>query len=157
MIHKPSLKNAERGQSLIEMAIGSVILIMIVMGILDLGRLYFLYVALEDGAGEAALYLSINPDCPDSEHTDTDGHACTDPKNAEYRALNSGGDETNSFVDWSMAEFDYDVPSETGTGVTVQVTIAYPYRAITPLIGAITRNSPIMLTVSAAHTILQEQ
>ena len=61
---KPSagrVSQFEQGQSLVEFAVGLVVILVILCGLLDLGRAYFIYVALEDGAGEAALYLSINP------------------------------------------------------------------------------------------------
>jgi len=57
MLRTHRWQQAERGQSLVEMSIGFIILTLIVMGILDLGRVYFLNLALEDAAGEAALYL----------------------------------------------------------------------------------------------------
>ena len=51
----------ESGQSLVEVAFGMVILLVLLAGVLDLGRMYFTFVALEDSVGEAALYLAINP------------------------------------------------------------------------------------------------
>ncbi len=162
MQHIRRWEQAERGQSLVEMALGLVILTFVVMGILDLGRIYFVNVALEDAAGEAALYLSMYPDCPTSTQ-------CADKNNAQYRAKNSGGDG----VDWSAADFTYSYenfsagacdqnqvsrdldcwtttkPSTFGSGSMVRVTLRATYRILTPVIGAIVRGNSIYLYATA--------
>jgi len=51
----------ERGQSLVEMAMSLVILLLLVGGIVDLGRAFFTFMALRDSVQEGALYGSINP------------------------------------------------------------------------------------------------
>lgn len=62
-IEKMDLENnhKEGGQSLVEMAIALVILLLLVGGIVDLGRAFFTYMALRDSVQEGALYGSINP------------------------------------------------------------------------------------------------
>lgn len=57
--HNP--KNEERGQSLVEMAFGLVILLLLVGGIVDLGRAFFSTMTLRDAVQEGALYGSIDP------------------------------------------------------------------------------------------------
>lgn len=51
----------EQGQSLVEMAIALVILLLLVGGIVDLGRAFFTFMALRDAVQEGALYGSVNP------------------------------------------------------------------------------------------------
>jgi Flp pilus assembly protein TadG len=138
-------KKAEKGQSLVEFSLGIVVLLLLVSGLLDLGRLYFTFVALEDAAGEAALYLSLNPGCA---HI-SDGPTCADPNNADYRARNSGGQE----VDWSKATITYDIPAF-AVGATVKVSISYSYQLLTPIIPKITGVNPITLTASASQIII---
>jgi hypothetical protein len=59
-----ALKPSERGQSLVELALGLLVLIILVMGIIDLGRALFYYTTLRDAAQEGVIYGSINPqDC----------------------------------------------------------------------------------------------
>jgi hypothetical protein len=48
-------RKAQKGQSLVEFSLGLVFLLIIVSGLIDLGRLYFTHVALEDAAGENGL------------------------------------------------------------------------------------------------------
>jgi Flp pilus assembly protein TadG len=143
-----NLKRAEKGQSLVEFSLGLVMILIIVSGLLDLGRLYFTFVALEDAAGEAALYLSLNPHCVHA----TDGTECANPNNADYRVRNSGGQE----VDWSKAKITFDVPSPYGVGEAVKVTVQYSYGLLTPIIPRITGINPITMSASASQIIITE-
>jgi len=138
----------ERGQSLVEMTVGFVILIVILSGLLDLGRIYFIYVALEDGAGEGAVYLSINPAC----RTASDGAACANPNNADYRARNAGG----QFVDWTGANVIIDRTTVFGVGDPVSVTVEYSFRLLTPIMPQIAGVNPLTLRVTADQTIIKE-
>lgn len=137
----------ERGQSLVEVAIMFVVLLFILSGVLDLGRAYFVFVALEDGAGEAALYLSINPECRYA----SDGAECADPNNAEYRARTAGGNN----IDWSAATITITRPG-LGVGEPVGVVIAYPFHLITPVIPRIAGANPLTLYASADQVIIRE-
>jgi hypothetical protein len=143
-------RKAQKGQSLVEFSLGLVFLLIIVSGLIDLGRLYFTHVALEDAAGEAALYLSLNPRC--IKPTDGDGVECLNPNNAEYRIKNAGGQE----VDWSKASYVWGVPNPYAVGETVKVTVNYSYQLLTPIIPKIAGINPITLTSSASQTIITE-
>lgn len=52
---------SERGQSMIELAISFIVLLLLLAGITDLGRAFFTFSALRDAAQEGATYGSINP------------------------------------------------------------------------------------------------
>jgi hypothetical protein len=52
----------EKGQSLVEFAFSLVILLILISGIVDLGRAFFTYMALHDAAQEGAIYGSLNPE-----------------------------------------------------------------------------------------------
>ena len=147
-MNRINVKNAEKGQSLVEFSLGLVVMLLLVCGLLDLGRVYFTFVALEDGAGEAALYLSLNPQCVHA----TDGAACANPNNAEYRARNSGGQE----VDWSKAQIKFDVPSAYGVGESVKVSVDYSYGLLTPIIPKLVGVNPIKITATASQIIITE-
>jgi Flp pilus assembly protein TadG len=144
---KVDWKKAESAQSFVEVALTLPIMLLILSGLLDLGRLYFTYVALEDGVGEAALYLSINPAC----RNESDGAACTNPNNAYFRAVNSGGQE----VDWTKVTVDIERSGIT-VGETVKVTMQYPYELLTPILPSLMGLSHIDLTVVATQTIVTE-
>lgn len=157
-------REAERGQSLVEMAVGFVILILLVMGILDLGRAYFLNLALEDAAGEAALFLSLYPHCPvPPNEMSTPNNACAGANNAKYRALNSGSEQ----VDWGNATFTFEyyngsswsttIPaagSSVASGTLVRVKIRVSFRLLTPVVSAVVRNSQIELGSNAVSVVV---
>lgn len=52
----------QKGQSLLEFALLLPILLILLMGLLDLGRAYYVIVTLEDMAGEGAIYAAMYPD-----------------------------------------------------------------------------------------------
>lgn len=54
-------RKVEHGQSLVEFAVGGVILLILLVGIVDLGRAFFTFIALRDAAQEGAVYGSICP------------------------------------------------------------------------------------------------
>ncbi len=141
-------RRLEKGQSLVEMSVGFVILVILLGGLLDLGRVYFIFLALEDGAGEGALYLAINPQC----RTAADGLDCADPNNAEFRALNSGGD----MIEWSSAVVSIVRPTPYGVGEPVRLSISYQFPLLTPIIPPIAGVNPLTLTVTATQTIIAE-
>jgi Flp pilus assembly protein TadG len=59
----PENTNREKGQSLMEFSISLVVLLILIAGIVDLGRAFFTYIALRDAAQEGASYAAVsNPD-----------------------------------------------------------------------------------------------
>ncbi len=60
-MRKPKLNPGEAGQSMLELAISFVILLILLAGVVDLGRAFFAYSALQDAAQEGASYASLNP------------------------------------------------------------------------------------------------
>jgi len=63
------LKKNEKGQSMIELAVSFVILLILLSGIVDIGRIAFYYIALRDSAQEGASYGSIFPfNCDEIEN-----------------------------------------------------------------------------------------
>ena len=61
MTHKKDNPNSENGQSMVEFAASMVIFMILLAGIVDLGRALFTYMSLRDAAQEGALYGSVNP------------------------------------------------------------------------------------------------
>ncbi len=141
---KRLLKKGQRGQSLVEFSLTAIILLIILSGLLDLGRLYFAYVALEDAAGEAAMFLAvIDPEC----ETAASGAECSGSRNAEWRAINA----TRGILDNDQLIVITNIPVR-AVGGQVEVTIQYPYRFLTPLISAIAPE--VTLTSFATQTIV---
>jgi len=62
MKHPVSLRSkVERGQSLVEFALGITFILILMSGTVDLGRAYFSLLSLRDAAQEGALYGSLAP------------------------------------------------------------------------------------------------
>jgi len=140
----------ERGQSLVEMALGLIVIVILFSGLVDVGRAYYVYVALEDMAGEAALYLSINPPCLE------ESALCLDPNNADYRAefANNSG-----LLDYTQVEFIVDpvnVLDRNEVSEDVTVIIRYPHSLITPILSQIAGPQGITLSASASQLIITE-
>lgn len=140
-------RSGEAGQSLVEMTVGMVILLIIVMGILDLGRVYFTYLTLQDAAGEAALYLAVDPCCK----TDAE---CSDPNNAKYRAAYSA-DANFAAAIYGLGNegFQAQVDDPLNIGTPISVSIYYPYQPLTPLISAIVPSIRLGATASNVVTL----
>lgn len=130
----------QQGQSLVEMAILMVVLLLIMAGVLDLGRMYFTYLALQNAAGEGAAYGAINPEWVDSSDN-------ADPNNITYRVRN---ESTGNLIDWSSTNIVVDVPTVEG-GEPITVTVTYVFEVITPVMQAITGET---ITLGARDTQL---
>jgi len=156
----------QKGQSLVEMTLGTVILVFILSGVLDFGRAYFTFIAMEDAVGEAALYFAIDPDCPD----DSGGGVCTDPNNAESRAQDVANVADN-LIDWADpttiltvsfyddpdtvgVDGDYDADTLYDEGEVVQVSLQYNFELYTPIVSQIVGDDLITLRTDATQTIV---
>lgn len=151
-------RNLESGQSLVEMALGFVLFLVVVLGVLDLGRLFFIYVAMEDSAGEAALYLAINGDCPlactdpgadCSSIPVAEQSKCDDPNNAMDRAQHAFD---NLRIDWSTVTIEHQfLPATADSEAMVEVALEYPFKLLTPVITDIVGDDTFVLRAEATH------
>jgi hypothetical protein len=170
---KPARKK-ELGQALVETAITMPILILILSGLLDLGRVYYTYIALEEAGAESARFLAISPTCPGDEDPDPleAGNPCADPNNARYRAEHAGNQEFDlSRTSWNIpystadhAVFDDPFAQCAGAvsiGCIVEVQITYNYDFITPGIEAIANGisggNGLILRVESTEIVVYEQ
>jgi Flp pilus assembly protein TadG len=143
---KPST-SLESGQSLIEVAIGMIVLMIIFSGLVDFGRAYFAYIAIEDAANEGATFLSIRPNCSVATN-----EGCDDPNNARYRAAHSSSGE----IDWNKVTISV-ITRKFAVGEPVSVTISYDLPLITPFLPPILGRDSITLTSTASHIIITEK
>lgn len=133
-----------RGQSLFELAITLPLLLMILGIILDFGRLYFTYVALEDAVQEGAIYYMLNTNCP-YDPPRSPSSQCFAPYNASWRMRNSTGGQE---VDWSRVDPTTDVQfSTTGSIITARVT--YDYDILLPFVSGLFEGGSFPITVES--------
>src|SRR2546425_13297602 len=90
---RPLRHRSERGQGLVEFSLMVVFLSVLLMGVLDLGRAYFTYLALKDAAQEGAYFGSAFPQCVAA------AGACDDPNNIPFRVRHSA--PSGGLVDWA--------------------------------------------------------
>ncbi len=55
------IKTHEKGQSLVELAFTITVLLIMLAGIVDIGRIAFYYIAMRDAAQEGLVYASVMP------------------------------------------------------------------------------------------------
>lgn len=130
----------EKGQSMIELAVSLIVLLILISGIVDIGRIAFYYIAMRDSAQEGASYGSIFP------------HECDEIVD---RVLAGA-------VDSSRVEVDVKINGNTcsidcsfivSAGDLIEVTVTDPNFPITmPLLGAFIGSQSINL-----ETTIQDQ
>jgi len=152
----------ERGQGLVEFTLMVVFLTVLLMGIFDLGRAYFSYLALKDAAQEGAYYGSAFPQCVGNRVDQINGfsQACADPNNIPFRVRHST--PTGSLVDMTSAAAQVTVDLPCGNpcvgmqaGQSLTVTVTYQYKLLTPFVGAIANGQVLTLTAKSSAVIVR--
>jgi uncharacterized membrane protein len=131
-----SFNRSERGQSMVEMALTMTILLVVLSAVLDLGRGFFSFIAIQNAAAEGALYAAINPHCRSALVT-----GCGNPNNVVFRTLNESPD---GLVDPKKMQVDVSC-DDGGTcgnsalieGHPITVTVVYQFQMLGPFSGAV--------------------
>jgi len=126
------MRNMRRGQSLVEFALAATVLLLLLSGVLDLGRMYMAWVAIQDAAGEGALYAAMNPRCISA----ADGPLCASPNNAYDRTFiairQTPGTPLDPYrVTITITPND---PNQICFGTPITVSTTYSFTMITPLL-----------------------
>lgn len=140
--HLDRRRERSRGQSLVELALVTPLLLLLFAGVADLGRAFHAYVAVENAAKEGALFGSRAPLCDDSS-----AGTCSDPNNVVWRVraeLREQGIRNPDSSELTPAVACLDA---SGTprpllrdcieGDTYQVQVSYPFKLLTPILGAL--------------------
>lgn len=120
---------SQRGQSLVEFTLLLPVLMVLLLGLLDVGRLYYAYVAVTDAASEGANYGARNP-------SDT----------TEIKARASMATE-------GLVEVSPDDVTITSSSDLITVTVTYDHSLLTPFIGAMLPGGVLPLRGVAVHTL----
>ena len=136
-------KKSQRGQSLVELALSLMVVLMLLMGAIDFGIALFAYVSMRDAAQEGAVYGSIEPD-------DTAGIIDRTIAAADDIIVIEEGDITISYSDEdNLCEGDTD-----GVPHKITVMVEHDHPVSTPLVGAMIGSQTISLRVQVTNTIL---
>lgn len=130
-------KTSEAGQSFTEMAISMVFILVLLAGVVDLGRMFWVFVTLRDAAQEGAAYGSF---CP----ADTSG--------IESRVRNSSTNPVDLNGPNITIDFDPDCSITTcSVGDPLTITVANPtFRMSMPFMNWVT----VPLSSAVTDTIL---
>lgn len=136
---KPASGDPPRGQSMVEFAFTLVIILVLLVGLIDLGRAIFTYLALRDAAQEGASFASYNP-------TDTTGitNRVCNSSNMVSDLCNNPGIDTDVNIVGSACS---------GNGVEVVVTLNN-FTLVTPFLGAIVGSQTIPISTRVTDSIL---
>ncbi len=129
-------RGGQRGQSLVELSISLTMLLMLMAGVLDIGRAYYTYLSLRDAAAEGAAYGSIHP-------TDTSGII--------DRVV---GESPGGVVNWSASTVTTSILVKNCRGGGIKVQVDYSYALLTPFIGSIAGGQTLPLSATVVNTIL---
>jgi Flp pilus assembly protein TadG len=122
-------RSHERGQDLVEYALLLPIFLLLVMAIVDLGRATYYYSAIHNSAREGARYGVIHPD---------------DPAGIETVVLTKSVGLNPAFMTITTV-----LPDEE----TIQVTVTFQFRVVTPLVGALIGSNEVTLGSRATMRI----
>lgn len=143
-----------RGQSIVEFALVVPIMMMLLAGAIDLGRVFYAYIAVENAAKEGAFFGSRSPLC------DEQGlQVCADPNNVvwhvENEATNIGGQFETTVACRKPGGALVQLINDCLDGDTYQVTVTYPFQLITPILGGIV-NKDLALRSESQATVISD-
>jgi hypothetical protein len=144
-------RRSESGQSLVEFAASLVALMLVLSGVLDIGRAFFAFVAIENGAGEGAIFAAYHPTWV-TEDDVPPGEPDPEFQNITYRASH---ESPAGVVDWARASVEVGYQGGVATvGEAVTVTISYSYTVMTPFLHLALEDGVLPLRSNAAQKIL---
>jgi Flp pilus assembly protein TadG len=127
----------ERGQSMVELAISLVILLLLLTAIVDGARVLFTYMALRDAAQEGSVFGSIEP-------TNTNG--ITDRVRNASDLVRGFASDVQVGVTYSGAPCSNN---------TIKVRVTYPaFKLTMPFVGALLGRQTVPISATATDSIL---
>jgi Flp pilus assembly protein TadG len=146
---KISKKNLQRGQSLTEFALSLVILMTLLAGVVDLGRMFFAYIIIRDAAQEGAVYGSIasKDDLPTFKN---------EVENRVKAAFTDPADSSKVPIDLTKLNVQTDIVGSTcaspGNGVKVKVEYSVPITM--PFLGTVVGSQNMNMEATVQNAIL---
>ena len=134
-----------RGQALAELALVLPVLLLLLLGALDLGRLFYSQITITNAAKEAALVSSRGG-------TYLANTACNDANSVMCAALTEA---KGGFVEVDKSKVTQSpstvvvCPVNASIGTTVSVTVTAPFQLLTPLIGGLLGGQGMTLSATA--------
>ena len=145
----PNPKRFERGQSMTEFALILVILLIVLGGIVDLGRAFYAYIIIRDAAQEGAVYGSIAP-------KDDINLFRNEVQTRVETAFLDPADPSKVPIDVSKMNVQTDIIGTACAtpGNAVRVRIEYTLPVTMPFLGTIIGSQDINMSASVENAIL---
>ncbi len=148
-----NIPEREKAQSLVELALSLMFLLLLVAGVVDLGRAFFTYIALRDAAQEGAAYASI------ARTSQTAPMACAAIENRVRGTSNTPVNLQSSDISVTITLDGVPCASATNAnacfGKAVVVTVSYAnFPVTTPFLGTVLGTQTIPISASIIDTIL---
>jgi hypothetical protein len=144
------IRKAEKGQSLIELAISMIILLMLLAGIFDLGRAILAYFVLQDAAEEGMVYgVSFPTDCNQIDQRIRD--------NITNNIIDENAMVISIWIQGDAGETScYSIPyAQVYATRTMRIVITADFPISMPLLGGILGSQTIPLRVETNGVILR--
>lgn len=116
---------SEKGQSLVEFALVLPILLLLLFGIVDFGRIFHVYLTMDHAGREAARAASIGKDDTTIKNT----------------AVNFG-----ESIGIKFEQVGVNPEGTRHSGDEVEITIVYPFKFLTPIVNNVEVLNPLTLT-----------
>lgn len=142
---KTITRKEQSGQSLVELAISLMVILMLLLGAVEISMALFQYVTLRDAAQEGAIYGSIEPE---------------DESGIKYRTVAAASDvvqiDPDANVDITLnGDHCEGIDPVTSAPNSMTVTITFDHPIIFPIVGPMIGTDTIRLTASVTNTILR--
>jgi hypothetical protein len=158
----------DSGQSLVELAFSLAFLLLLVAGVIDIGRAFFTYIALRDAAQEGAAYGSIARIYPELPMMCTEiANRAHSTSNTQIVDLNQtsvdiifyGRYDTNLETPYSCYNLHPETAIQDNTpacmGSTVVVSVTFPnFPLTTPFLGTVIGRQTVPIRATIEDTVL---
>ena len=147
----PAHHRHSRGQALVELALITPVLLLLVVAALDLGRLFYARITIENAAREGALVAAVLADDPNAFQAGSPCNLVTNKVMCRVVNEASGGFVSISHAD--VARACNPSSCAQGLGNTVTVTVTGHFRLITPILSSFTGGQDISLDADSVAQI----
>jgi len=135
----------EHGQSLVELSLGLILLLLLVSGVAEFGMAFFQFIQLRDASQEGAVYASTNPADKPGIIARVQGSSNTPINLTTLTPTITYYDTTGTITTDNTKKCE---------GGGVKVELAYDHQIFMPFIPAVLGKSTIALKASVTDTIL---
>jgi Flp pilus assembly protein TadG len=135
----------KKGQSLIELTLVLPILLLILVGVVEFGMIFFQYIAMRDAAQEGAVYTSIYPT------------ACNQAIERVKKDLyNTDPSQVEVIVEINGVQCDHATAADACASKEVKITVyQHDYKITTPFLGTVLGKQTLDISTSVTSSIIR--